>query len=247
MISVIIPTYNSEKYILECVYSVINQTHKDIEIIVIDDGSIDNTEKKLENLIKDGKIIFYKKNNGGPASARNLGIRKSSGDYIAFIDADDVWTENKIENQIDLIRKNNEPVVIYTDIFYINKEREREYDIYQGLIYEKLLKSNFITNSSVIIDRRIIRDVGLLNESEEMFGIEDYEYWLRISKKYKFVFLNKKLTGYRIHANQINSHTKKYQISNLLLKELIDNFPSKNTFSNIKHFIKMLIFEIIKK
>ena len=243
-VSVIIPVYNSEKYIEQTIDSVLNQTYKNIEIIVINDGSIDNTEKILESYVNKNQIIYIKKENGGPAAARNLGIKQAQGEYVAFLDSDDIWEPNKIEEQIKLTAKQKEPVVIFSKRFLLPSLKHDDTKLFSGYIYKNLIKNNFITNSSVFIDRKIINDIGQINESPTLFAIEDYEYWLRISKKYCFFYVDLPLVGYRIHEKQINKTTKKHQISKLLLNELIKNLPSRYSFMNFIYYLKMLLFEI---
>ncbi len=117
-ITAIIPTYNSAKYITEAIDSVLNQTYANIEIIVVDDGSTDNTENILSNYVNKNKIIYVKKKNGGPGSARNLGIKLANGEYIAFLDADDMWEKNKIEKQLSMALSSSSDLV-YTSRYFI--------------------------------------------------------------------------------------------------------------------------------
>jgi len=115
LVSVIIPAYNSEKYISDTIDSVLNQTYKNLEIIVVDDGSTDNTEKVVkEKLSNFSNFKFLKQCNLGSAEARNLGIRNSNGNYIAFLDADDLWLPQKIEKQIKFFLNNPDYGLVFT-------------------------------------------------------------------------------------------------------------------------------------
>lgn len=247
-ISIIIPYYNAKKFIIETVESVINQTYKNIEIIIVDDGSNDNVEKILKDYIASKKLTLIKKKNGGPASARNIGIKYASGDLIAFLDADDIWLPEKLEKQISLVNKHKKPIITFTRKFFLvnNKSVNENEKLYQGEIYKKLLKSNFITNSSVIIDKKIINDIGLLNESKELVGVEDYEYWLRASKKYNFYFVDEPLVKYRTHNDQLTKRTKSNILTSLLLNELKNNLFPKNIIFNIYYLIKLHIYNFKK-
>ena len=111
MISVIIPTYNREKFLPATIDSVLRQTYSDYEIIVVDDGSTDGTQEVIEKLYG-GKLKYIYKNNGGPASARNVGLKNASGNYIAFLDSDDLWFPEKLETQIRFMEKNHSQITL---------------------------------------------------------------------------------------------------------------------------------------
>ena len=206
LVSVVIPAFNSSDYIKRAINSVLNQTYKKIEIIVVDDGSTDNTEEILSNYIKKKEIIYLKKKNGGPASARNLGIEKSRGNYIAFLDSDDIWEKTKIKKQLEVIYKKPKSI-IFTARYFIDSKQEDSCRVYSGKITKHLIKHNFIINSSVLIPAEILKN-NLLNEGKRFFGIEDYELWLRLSPMYNFEYLPEKLVGYTIHNDQITQKDK---------------------------------------
>lgn len=211
-ISIIIPTYNAERYITEAIDSVLSQTYKNIEIIVVDDGSTDNTENVLKIYIDQNKITYLKKENGGPASARNLGIRFATGDYTALLDADDTWRNDKLAKQIDFLIRNSLDLV-FTDRFFIGAENMKDWvsDYKHSTVH--LIRENYITTSSVLIKTEILKQHPF-GEDKRLFAVEDFDLWLKLAfKKYKFVYLPEKLTGYRIHPNQISSAKN---ISNLI-------------------------------
>ncbi len=203
-VSVIIPTYNSSKYINECIESALNQTIKPLEIIVVDDGSTDDTESILKEYIGQNKITYIKKENGGPASARNKGVSLANGDYIAFLDADDIWTKTKLEEQLIMAVTKNADIV-HTGRFFISENKQQKKDtirIKDSLSY--LIKNNYIVNSSVLIKKEIIKKY-MFSELGDMFAVEDYFLWLNLkSLVYKFIHIDKPLVGYRIHKNQIS-------------------------------------------
>ena len=118
-VSVIIPTYNREEFITETIKSVLNQTYKDFEIIVVDDGSTDNTKQKLEPFKSKIKLIEQK--NSERAVARNNGVKSSSGEYIAFLDSDDLWIKNKLENQVNFLDEKKDFILTYGQSFRINE------------------------------------------------------------------------------------------------------------------------------
>ena len=203
-ISVIIPSYNSSAYILEAIESVLNQTYNRaensrLEIIIIDDGSTDDTKAVLKPLIDQKKILYIFQENGGQAKARNSGILQATGKYIAFLDADDVWAPTKTEEQLSLLVKY--PDAIAHTGRYIIGGAEVDDRVYSGRITRHLVLNNFIVNSSVMGPANIFKE-NMFGESAYIRVIEDYELWLRLSLSHDFVYLDKPLTGYRIHPQQ---------------------------------------------
>lgn len=255
-VSVIIPTYNCGEFIEEAIESVLNQTYKNVEVIVIDDGSTDNTFNLLNK--KYSKLGLIKKTNGGPASARNLGLKHATGEFIAFLDADDLWSKNKIELQVKYFDRNNNYDLVYTDVQTftkvknnnLNKESILRCDL-QGNLFSNLFWSNFIVNSSVMFRSSLIKSVGLLDESKNLIGSEDYEYWLRISMKSKIGVINKVLTYYRMHKNNLigSSYKKAFQLHINIYKKFYKNYNnlSKLYGMNEKDALSDLILRYIYK
>ena len=183
-VSVIIPTYNSSKFILKTLDSIVNQTLEPFEIIIIDDSSTDDTVQLLNRYIKFNKTnnihIYRNQLNSGPGLSRNLGIKKSKGSFIAFCDSDDIWNKNKLELQTKLLE--NHPIV-GTSFKIIDENGRNKVVNYHGLYnYRKMLVNNYIACSSVMINLNIISKEDLLFES---CIHEDYLLWLQLLKKYK--------------------------------------------------------------
>jgi len=214
LVSVIIPTYNSDKYLSDSIESALAQTYPHVEIIVIDDGSTDNTKKVVEPYL--GIITYLYKENAGPASARNLGIAKSHGEYIAFLDADDYWLPEKLKIQIDFFQSNPQYGMIHANNLILETERE-PYPAFigesppTGWVFKNLFLSNHINNLTVILKRECLDKVKGFDESKELIGIEDYELWLRISLFYEIGFLDKIVAVYRVHCDNISKESKDIQ------------------------------------
>lgn len=203
-VSIIIPMYNAEKYIKEAIDSVLKQTYKDFEIIVIDDGSTDNTKSKLLDYGSQIKYIYQE--NAGPAVARNRGIKEAKGEYIAFLDADDIWMPEKLERQIRKLKNNSEFGVIHTDRLRLEPDgsvKPNEKIVPEGFIFEELLRNNFIICSSVLVKKECFNEVGLFDEDRKNRA-EDYDMWLRISRKYAISFIAEPLIKYRVNMNGYN-------------------------------------------
>lgn len=192
-VSAIIPTYNRGWSIRDAVQSVLAQSYDDFELIVVDDGSTDNTKELL--LKYENKIKYIYQDNKGVSSARNSGIKESRGKYISLLDSDDIWRKKKLYEQIKLIDGNPGIRVCYTnEIWYKNGKhlnQKKKHRKYSGNIFEKCLPLCIISASSVIIAREVFDDVGLFDEDFEV--CEDYDLWLRIAMNYNVHFIDKKL------------------------------------------------------
>ena len=185
-ISIVITCYNYSCYLAGCLDSVLSQTFQDFEVIVVNDGSTDNTDEVIFPYIKDPRIIYIKQKNSGQAKAKNTGIQKSKGRLIAFLDADDLWDTTKLEKQMPLFDDKGVGVV-YSRVRYIDEQGDdvsfQHKSTYltprAGKITEFLFIDNFIPFSSSVVRRECFERVGVFDESIRM-GI-DWDLWLRIS------------------------------------------------------------------
>jgi len=207
-ISIIIPTYNQASLLPRAIKSVLNQTFKDFELIIVDDGSTDDTKMIVDSFSKNDFRIKYiwQKNSGSPSKPRNTGIKHSRGMYICLLDSDDQWLAEKIEKQIKLFENSKKHLGLVscnTLIIDEKSNKTRRYIIprYRKTL-EKLLSSNFIFGpSSVMIPKKIFDDIGLFDENFKY--TDDYDMWIRISQKYNFDFVPEFLLKYYIHDSSI--------------------------------------------
>lgn len=219
LISIIIPAYNAEKYIKETIDSALEQTHKNIEIIIVNDGSTDNTENIIKSYTDDRIKYFKQKNSGLAGIARNTGIRQANGDYIAFLDADDIWVKDKLKKQIKIL--DNTTALVYSDgeisgATHKNGKKFSDFSkFYRGRVFHNLIKNNFIPTSSVVVKRKALGDVGIFSEDKKLRVGEDYDLWLRISKKYKINYCDEILFKYRI-TGEGETANKKEAYKNIL-------------------------------
>ncbi|PRR69664.1 glycosyltransferase family 2 protein [Clostridium thermopalmarium] len=228
MVSIIIPTYNSGKYLLEAIESCLNQTYKNIEIIVIDDGSTDNTKYLLKNYIEEGKIKYFYQQNRGRSAARNLGLEKASGEFIQFLDADDYIHHKKIEKQIKLFNKNKDIGLVYCGAIYI-KDNVQIHKLLKkvrskNFLY-KLIQGNFLP-----IHAPIFKSEFKVKFDEQYSHMEDWDYWIRLITKYnvKIGHINEFLSFIRVH----NNNTSKERLTMLeaeqnLVNKYIKEFKDK--------------------
>ncbi len=207
-ISVICPTYNSEKYIEKTLSSVFKQSRLPDELILVDDGSTDRTTELLESqreLSKDKlKVIIITIQHKGPGAARNKGIKVASGDWIAFLDSDDVWKTNKLAEIERVITSQSKVNFICHDEIFIKKNGKRKIMRYgrnyreELSLFKQLYYSNMFSTSAVICKRSLLLEHGLFNE--ELQSAQDYELWLRLSSKIEPLFIHSEL-GYYIERD----------------------------------------------
>ncbi|MCL1465901.1 glycosyltransferase family 2 protein [Argonema galeatum] len=207
VISVIIPAYNAEKTILETIQSLQKQTFTDFEIIVINDGSTDGTVELL-NAIEDSRVKVFSYENGGLPVARNRGIDRATGEYITFVDADDLWTPDKLELQLTALRQHPEAGIAYSWTAFINENSEFLYAweplYYEGNVYPKLLIRNFISSGSNIMGRReFIEAAGRFDPT--LKSAEDWDYYIRLAALCPFVLVPKYQILYRRSSQSMTS------------------------------------------
>lgn len=228
-VSVIIPTYNDELYISDAVNSVLEQTYKNIEIIIIDDGSTDKT-KDIINTYNNKHINYLFQENKGAASARNIGLKKATGKYITFLDADDLWLKTKIEKQIKILKKFNYYSFVYTDAIFVDKYKNMIYNyprkikIMSGNILFNFIKDYFLLLPTIMLRSKCISKVGLFDENLKVG--EDFDFLLRLTKFYKGYGINKKLYIRRVHEKSLSRQDYKNDSVNDI--KILKNFINKN-------------------
>ncbi len=198
-VSVVIPTYNRAHMLSKSLNSVLNQTYQNFEVIIVDDGSSDNTEEVIRSFQKVDKRIVYIKHekNKGQSAAENSGIKLAEGEYIAFQDSDDEWLPEKLEKQIRLIEKSDSDLgVVYTGFLRIMGNKKvyvpgpwvKQKD---GYIYNELLKGNFVGTPTILARKECFQRLGLFDE--RLKALQDWDLVLRFSKFYKFAFIDEPL------------------------------------------------------
>jgi teichuronic acid biosynthesis glycosyltransferase TuaG len=219
LISVVIALYNSDKYIHKTITSVLSQTYTNIELIIVDDASTDDSVSVVNEFIKaDSRVnlISLNENSGGPAKPRNIGIDNAKGDFVAFLDSDDLWKKNKLDFQIKKIKSND--IMAFTSIDIINENGVIENRFFhkvrpmlQGFFSNKglmgVLFYNPIPLSSVLIRSKILNKLRF-DESKDLHAVEDYCMWLKLYERYpgRILFIKTSLVEYRVHDNNISSN-----------------------------------------
>lgn len=226
LVSIIMPAFNAEATISDSINSVLAQTYENYELIIADDGSLDATYKIISSY-KDPRIKYLYQDQSGvgcPGSARNLALASATGEYIAFLDSDDLWDPLKLEIQINYFINNHYHVdLIYTDYatFTSSAALALQADVYPpqlfSSIFNNLLVKNYIPTLTVMVKAQVIQDVGLFRI--DLHGVEDWDLWLRISHKYRFHFIDTLLAYYRISDTSITGNRLRHLNNEFLLVE----------------------------
>lgn len=209
LVSVIIPSYDHEKYIKECVLSVLNQTYKNLEVFVMDDKSTDNSAEVLKK-IKDSRLkVFFSNKNEGTVRTINKLMKKCNGEYIAIIGSDDVWIKNKIEKQVDYLNKNKDIGAVFSNAEIIDENNNiyEEDDSFNSDIFKcDNIKSgermriffengNHLCHSSSLIRSDVVKKIGLYNVVYRQ--LHDFDYWVRLINDFNIYIMDEKLVRYR--------------------------------------------------
>lgn len=236
LVSIIIPVYNAEIYISDTISSVLAQTHQDWEMIIVDDGSTDNSLTKIKQYSQnDSRIKIILKTNSGVSDSRNAGILISKGDFIAFLDADDVWLDANLEKKIEYLKSNNAHVV-YSDCEVIDENSNAKNRLFETK--EKptlddilLLEGNYITApSGTIFKKEVFNTIGLFDE--KLSNNADQDIWIRLlTNNFEIALLNNKLWKYRVHSNNMSSNIQ------LLEKDSLYMFNKARENNIFKSFV----------
>jgi len=244
LVSVIMPSYNHEKFISKAIESVLNQSFEDLELIIIDDGSRDNSKKIIISFKeKDNRIrtIFHKKNIG-IAKTLNDGIEASRGKFIAIVASDDVWYKDKLEKQLEVL-KENENLIVWSEGLIIDAHDNSTGMLFterhnatnrrkSGNIFGELLKGNFIFGSSLILKKQ---NLGNIRFDEELKYLNDYKFVVDLATRYEYHFVPEPLAMYRIHGSNTTLTDKDSWIKDgiVVRKYFLDRY-NENISNHIK-------------
>jgi glycosyltransferase involved in cell wall biosynthesis len=249
LVSTIIPAFNAEKTICRALSSVLDQTYRPLEVIVVDDGSTDGTAGVVERCtaeITSGKdatsitLLYQYQKNSGPSKARNNGIRAASGDYVAFLDADDSWTDDKIAKQVDLFSKDPSIDIVFCNagVAKIKDGKTGKFTTFErhGLDTDfwghdylvvnapvKLLRVNFMLTPAVMLKKSCFAD-GLLFSENRRYA-EDWELWLKMSLRYKFGYIHEVCVHVRDEGDGLCSHDDQMLMASI---DVMEKFISQN-------------------
>jgi len=252
-VSVIIPVYNGEKYLKETIDSVLKQTYQDFEIIIVDDASTDSSPEIIRSFIKKYpdkiKLFWHKKNKGCPAATKNTGIKHAKGDFIAFLDQDDVWLPRKLEKQINILKSNDRLIANFTNGYIFDDPKNKAIakrwayitpfpDFY--VVRKRLLKENFIlSSSSALVRAKILKKAGGFDEKMKL--ADDYDLWFRLTFYGKFSFIQEPLFNWRFHTESLSFNEEKH-INDLIyfFKKILSNDKLAKEEKNLAKIKKSL-------
>ncbi len=236
LVSVIMPTYNYGNFLGQSITSVLNQTYDNLELIIVDNFSPDDTEEVVRSF-KDNRIKYFKfSNNGVIAASRNKGIKESSGNFIAFLDSDDLWYKNKLDGVIKCFSQNPAHSLVCHDQYWVFREKQNQKTpVKYGPVsnYESFLfTGNCMATSAITVRKEALDACGSFCERKDFAGAEDYDLWLRLSRHNRFYFLRKILGEYTVHGSSLSSRIEiqAQVLLNVVENHYEDNFKNKGKY-----------------
>ncbi len=201
LVSVIIATYNRADYLPATVASVLGQTFRDFELIVVDDGSTDETARVLAPFTDRLRYVYQE--NAERGAARNHGVRLAAGKYVAFLDSDDLWVPNKLEAEVETLRRRPDLGLVYSDAHYIDARDHRLGAVArrarEGAVLRQIVCDNFVSFGAHLVDRESFRAAGAFSEDRLLSGSEDWEAWCRLAARVRFGHVANVGLLYRVH------------------------------------------------
>ena len=228
LISIITPTYNRADFIAEAVESVLAQTYPHFEFLIVDDGSIDHTDKVLEPYLNDERIRLFRQENQGQSVARNVALDEAQGEFICFLDSDNYWPAAKLEQQVRIFEQFPTTDVLYGDNVIINEAGEElsrnNMARYSGRIAPQMVKDNCVAMNTTMARRQCFDELGGMSGKRRV--ADDYDLWLRFSAKYEFRYEPEYWAWYRVMEDQISSDkTRRFQVNEQIIHDFRRDFP----------------------
>jgi glycosyltransferase involved in cell wall biosynthesis len=253
-VSIVIPVYNRAELVNKTIMSALAQTYTNLEIIVVDDGSTDNTREAITSF-KDPRINYIYQENAGVSVARNTGIRASKGIYISFLDSDDILLEKATELSVAVLEENQQAAFSYGKaylmddkqrIFGLRRQREKGSYVRDGReeIRKAILHGNHVPTSTIMVRHECLNKVGLFDTSFKG-GSEDFDLWVRLALHYQVAYINEPLISYRMHHSSISRTQRLAEIeknNSIILEKIFNNPESGRYFSDDTPNIYMRLY-----
>jgi glycosyltransferase involved in cell wall biosynthesis len=231
-VSVVIPAYNAIKYLPETVERVLKQTFTDFEVLIINDGSSDNIVAWTSGIL-DPRVKLISQQNQGVSVARNTGIAQAQGEYIAFLDADDLWEPTKLEKQVHCLEHNQSIGLVHTWMAVIDQQSKPTGRVMtsnaEGEVWKQLVEKNTVACSSVMLRRCCFETVGVFLPRDECpVDVEDWEMWIRVASCYAFAVIKEPLMLYRQHPNNTSKNWQSIeQAYRIVIERAFNSVPSE--------------------
>lgn len=234
LVSVIVPTYNREQFLEKAIQSVLSQTYQNFELIIVDDGSTDNTNALVEKYKQDKRVHYYYQENQRQSAARNLALRHAKGDFICFLDSDNYWPEDRLMKSVNAFNDNPSVHIVYGDCITINEEgievSRANMRRHSGRITAHLLKDNCVSMNTTTTRRECFDEMGGMSGKRRV--ADDYDLWLRFSSQYQFLYIPEYLAYYRVMPDQISSNkTLRFDTNEKIIKDFLKEYPEAVTIS----------------
>jgi glycosyltransferase involved in cell wall biosynthesis len=243
VVSIIIPTKNRAHYLVAAIESVLNQSFRDFELLIIDGASIDNTQSVVASF-SDSRIRYFRQEiDTGVSAARNFGIVNSTGEFIAFLDDDDMWLPEKLHRQLKTLQNNEDVGLIYSASYFCLFKKGKIKQVFRPKMihaYPKILERNYIGNCSEVLIRRKCFDVAGFFD-EDLPAAEDWDMWIRLSRKSKFCCLDEPSVIYRLHKKRLSKNPDfKIEAAKMIYRKLLPDLgslPNRKTVLQNQYFM----------
>jgi glycosyltransferase involved in cell wall biosynthesis len=235
-VSIIIPAYNCAQYLGETIRSVLNQEFNDLEIIIVNDGSFDNTGEIAKSFGSPVRVI--EQDNAGVCAARNRGLAEAKGEFIALMDHDDFWFKNKLSNQVDILNNHPEAAVVFSNFYWWHPQSDGQHIIpadtlalsrtpgfdesFCGWIYHKMLFDSWVLTSTALARKEVFEKCGGFDE--KLPYSEDWDFWLRVSRDFQFLKTRQTTTLYRQHHNQGSRVVRDIDYRTILIENAVNKW-----------------------
>ena len=236
LVSVVIPVYNGAEYLEATVNTILAQDYDNVEILLINDGSKDNSEQLINSLVeKHSSINGFHKQNGGVAAARNYGIERANGDLVAFCDQDDFWLPTKLSKQVPLF-ENPKVGLVYcgaiADYAHLNKQDKPSFDRkYRGDVFDKLIQVNMFTCCTAIARKSLLQETQAFDDERSLMGVDDWLAWLKLSLVCELDFVPEHLAIHVFHGDNYSSNEEKMHAAELVCLDKIQPMAEKHNKS----------------
>lgn len=204
LVSVLIPVYKGAAFVAQAIESALAQTYEDVELVIVNDGSPDDSRRVIEPYVSSPKVKYVEKPNGGVASARNAGLRSATGTYVGFLDQDDVWYPSKLSRQVAVLDRRPNVALVHSDVTYVDADgNQLPRDPYfpakvEGSCFARFFMANPVMTCTALVRRSVIDAAGGFDEAIRFS--DDYDLWLRIARHHEIAYVDEPLAMYRLHG-----------------------------------------------